>query len=46
MVYKSERAKAWRNLMVCAIVDFLNPASNWRQASLLRLINPGADPVR
>ena len=27
-------------------VDFLNPASNFRQASLLRLMNAGAEPVR
>ena len=27
-------------------VDFLNPASNWRQVSLLRLINAGAEPAQ
>ncbi|MYH14577.1 MAG: hypothetical protein F4149_05325 [Gammaproteobacteria bacterium] len=27
-------------------VDFLNPGSNHRQASLLRLVNPGAEPAQ
>ena len=27
-------------------VAFLNPASNWRQVSLLRLVNPGAEDAR